>query len=335
MKNIFLCLSALFILFFISKTIESNNMRKQHTKEDFVFATYASDYSQVRHALQLIKGIHCNAGEYNQCEIYVGIPDNPGFNFDMLKLEGVKFINFELPEEAKNYYYAAKAYAAAEIEKSLGANVKILAWFDPETIVTGSVIDLDLKQGYLAAIRPVYLFNKIGIKPEEEADEYWGAMLDYLNLKAEDMPIVETEFDLIKTRAYYNCGIFSINPALGIMQEWAKVQTVFLKDKEYQKKNCSDILRKIFFHQVVFSCVVTSKLNQSDIYHIPMSCGYALLLHERMPDNKRINRLNDLSCAIVEDLWDKNPEWLNNFTVEDPLKTWLQHATQEYLSTEE
>ena len=336
MKKLLLCLSALLIFNLVSITNELNvkKMNMTQNKENFVFATYVSDNTQVRKACQLIKSIRNSAGEYSNCEIYIGLCDKPGFNSDLLKSEDVKFVNFDLPEDAENYYYAVKAYASARIEEALNKNVKTLAWFDPETIVTGSVDDLELKQGYSAAIRPVFLMNKIGIKPDEEANEYWGAILNYLNLKAEGMPVVETEVDLVKTRAYYNCGIFSVNPALGIMKEWARVQTVFLNDKDYQKKTCSDIMRKIFFHQVVFSCVVCSKLKPDEIYSLPKSCGYPLDLHQKIPSEKKISKLNDLSCAIIEDLWDKNPKWLDDFIVEDPLKTLLQHSTQEYLSTE-
>ncbi len=310
-----------------------NNLNMHQPKENFVFATYVSDYEQVRKASVLTKSIRDNAGEYSNCAIYIGLSDTNDFNYDLLKSEGVKFIYLDLPEEAKNYYYAVKAYAAAEIEKSLNKKITTLAWFDPETILFGSVSDLDLKGGYSAAIRPVFLMNKIGLKPDEPANEFWAPLYNYLNLNIENIPIAETEVDGVKTRAYYNCGIFSVNPALGIMQEWARVQTVFLKDEEYQKKACSFIMRKIFLHQAVFSCVVISKLKPDEIYPLPISCGYPLELHGKMPEEKKIIKLNDISCAITENLWDKNPDWMSMFAVEEPLKTWLEHATQEYLST--
>lgn len=335
MKNLFLCLSAIFILNTFSNTNQPNitKIKMTQAKENFVFATYVSDYTQVRKAYQLVKSIRNSAGEYSHCEIYIGLSDTNSFNLDLLKSKGVKFVNLDIPAEAGNYYFAIKAYAAAQTEKSLNKSVKTLTWFDPETIVCNPVDDLELKQGYSAAIRPVFLMNKIGIKPDEKANEFWGEILNYLNLNVEDMPIVETEVDLVKTHAYYNCGIFSVDPSLGIMQEWARVQSVFLKDKEYQKKACGDIMKKIFFHQVVFSCVVCSKLKPDEMYFLPMTCGYPLDLQQRMSPEKKINKLNDLSCAIIEDLWDKNPKWMEDYIVEDPLKTLLQHATQEYLST--
>ena len=334
MKKLFLCLSAQLILNSISISNELNvkNMNITQNKENFVFATYVSNYTQVRKAYQLIKSIRNSAGKYSHCEIYIGLSDTNSFSFDLLKSKDVKFVYLDVPAEATNYCFAIKAYAAAQIEKDLNKSIKTLAWFDPETIVTGPVDDLELKQGYSAAIRPVFLMNKIGIKPDEEANEYWGKILNYFNLNVEDMPIVETEVDLVNTRAYYNCGIFSVKPSLGIMQEWARVQTVFLKDNEYQKKACGDIMRKIFFHQIVFSCVVCFRIKQNEIYSLPMTCGYPLDLQQRMPAEKKINKLNDLSCAIIEDLWDKNPKWMKDYVVEDPLKTLLQHATQEYLT---
>ena len=92
-------------------------------------------------------------------------------------------------------------------------------------------------------------------------------------------------------------------------------------------------MRKIFFHQAVFSCVVCSMLKPDEISFLPMSCGYPLDLQAKIPVEKKIIKLNDLSCAITEHLWDKNPKWMDDFTVEEPLKTWLQHSTQEYLNT--
>lgn len=337
MKIRFIYFITLLFLSVVSQLYSNNSyqnyLNMNQSKENFTFATYVSDYGQVRKVSEFIKSIRNNAGEYSNCMIYIGLPDTKGFNFDLLKSEDVKFINLDIPEKAKNYYYAIKAYAAAQTEESLDKNVTTLSWFDPETIITGSVDDLVLKQGYSAAIRPVFLFNKIGLKPDEQPNEYWAPLYGYLRLKHEDIVITETEVDLVKTRAYYNCGIFSVNPTIGLMQEWARVQTVFLKDKDYQKEACSDIMRKIFFHQVVFSCVVCSKLKPYEINYLPMSCGYPLDLHGKVPDNKKINKLNDISCAIIENLWDKNPKWMDDFTVEDPLKTWLQHATQEYFST--
>jgi hypothetical protein len=337
MKKHLICISALFIILSFTQAFQKNfnvnNLNMSQSKENFVFATYVSDYNQVRKAFVLIESIRNNASEYSNCTIYIGVPDIINFNFDMLKSEDVKFINLDIPDEAKNYYYAVKAYAAAQIEKSLDKNVTTLAWFDPETIILGSVDDLELKKGHSAAMRPVFLMNKIGLKPDEQPNEFWAPIYDYLNLKIEDVLLVETEVDLVKTRAYFNCGIFSVNPALGIMQEWARVQTIFLKDKEYQKNACSDIMRKIFFHQAVFSCVVCSMLKPDEINSLPMSCGYPLDLHGKVPENKKIYKLNDISCAITEHLWDKNPKWMDTFTANEPLKTWLEHTTQEYLST--
>jgi len=337
MKNILLFTTALFLLLsslnMHAENYNINNLKMHQTKENFAFATYVSDYEQVRKASVLINSIRDNAGDYSNCFIYIGVPDTNDFNCDLLKSEGVKFIFLDLPEEAKNYFYAVKAYAAAQIEKSLDKNVSTLAWFDPETIVFGSVDDLELKGGYSAVMRPVFLMNKIGLTPDEQPNEFWSPLYNYLNLKIENIPILETEVDLIKTRAYYNCGIFSVNPALGIMQEWARVQTIFLKDEEYQKTACSNVMRKIFFHQAVFSCVIISKLKPDEINPLPISCGYPLELHGKMPEEKKISKLNNISCAIIENLWDKNPKWLDEFKAEEPLKTWLQHATQEYLST--
>lgn len=301
--------------------------------ENFVFATYISHSEQVHSAGLLIKGIRKNAGDYSSCTIYVGVPAADELKYDLLHSEGVIIIRLEIPEEAQNYYYAIKAYAAAEIEKNLDSSIKTLAWFDPETIVLGSVDDLDLKSGFSAAVRPVFLMNKIGLLPNETPNEYWSSVYSHLNLNADSIPIVETVVDLVKTRAYYNCGIFSVDPSLGILQKWAEVQTVFLRDGEYQKNACSGTFRKIFFHQMIFSCVVSSMLKPKEISPLPISCGYPLELNSRMPEEKKIKKLNNISCAITENILEKNPKWYYDFAVEEPLKSRLEKVHQENLKT--
>jgi len=336
MKKLFFCLLTLCLLLTVSIALDRNfnQISMLQSNENFVFATYVSESEQVSKVRLLIKSIRDNARDYSSCTIYVGIPDTCNIKYDVLISEGVKIILLDIPEEARDYYYAVKAYAASEIEKSLGKSIKTLAWFDPETIVVGPIDDLDLKTGYLAAIRPVFLMNKIGLYPEEKPNELWEPVYKYLNLNIGDIPIVETEVDLVKTRAYYNCGIFSVDPSLGIMQKWAEVQTVFLKDEEYQKSACSQTLRKVFFHQMIFSCVVLSKLGQGDICPLPVTCGYPLELHGKMPEKKKINKLNDISCAITEHIWENNPVWYKEFAVDEPLRSWLEKVYKEYLILE-
>ena len=97
MVKLISCALALFQLSFFTysteKNFKGNNLIMYQSKENFVFATYVSDYKQVRKASELIKSIRCSAGKYSNCEIYIGLPDKPGFNFDLLKSENVKFVN--------------------------------------------------------------------------------------------------------------------------------------------------------------------------------------------------------------------------------------------------
>jgi hypothetical protein len=150
-------------------------------------------------------------------------------------------------------------------------------------------------------------------------------------LKAEQVPVVETIGDEKKIRAYFNCEIFSVNPKLGIFSEWSKILLNLLNDSTYQKNACNGFLQQLFLHQAVLSAVIISKVGHDKIHWLPLSCGYPYNLHTRLPENKRAKLLDSLSCVILENVWIKNPDWMKEININEPLKKWIQKEFSEFI----
>jgi hypothetical protein len=49
-----------------------------------------------------------------------------------------------------------------------------------------------------------------------------------------------------------------------------------------------------------------------------------------MQKNKRIKSLNTITCAILEDLWKSDPDWIKMIDMNPELKEWLNTVYLEY-----
>lgn len=297
----------------------------------FCVVTYISDIKQVRCLSVLIKSIRKNGGKVSKCPIYVVVTD-PDLQLPVsVKDEGVLFLPIEMDRQYLSYPLALKAFAAAQVERILSKKKVTLAWFDPETIVTGQPDGLILKRGFSVAARPVFLSNTIGLKPGDPPDDYWTPVYKALNLKAEDVPVVESVIDQVQMRAYYNCEIISVDPTLGIFSKWAETLEMLLKDSFYQNSVCNTFMRRLFLHQAVLSGVISSLTVPDEIRSLPAGCGYPLNLHMKMKPEQRITSLNIVSCAILENLWAVDMKWMENIQIDEPLKSWIEMVYREYL----
>lgn len=293
--------------------------------------TYVADSDQERQAVVLINSLRRFGGEYSESTVYVVISDTASLSCHSLKSENVILLQADMPSEAVGYPLAMKAYAAAQTERLVKNKINTLAWFDPETMVLGPLNELELTGNDQVTIRPVFLVNNIGLHPDSSLNPYWLPIYNGNRLDVNKVPVVETVGDGKPVRAYYNCEVFSVDPRLGIFNEWSRQLTSLLRDSVYQKTACQGFLQKLFLHQAVLSAVITSRVPQNKIRSLPLTCGYPVNLHPRLPDGKKINQLDSLSCAILENVWIQNPNWMDMFIISDPHKSWLEQAYIRFL----
>jgi len=288
-----------------------------------VFATVVLTPYQERAAALLVESIRTFGGEFNQAPIYVAV-DNP----DTLpctgsRERGARVIRLELDEAARAYPFAAKVYAAAQVERMVATAARTLVWLDAETLVLAPPTDLDLDGPQVVAARPVFLLNTVGLPVDQPVDHFWSAIYEAAGADPAAVPAVVSLVEDVAIRLYINCGIIAFRPGRGICREWAKTFGALASDEAFQRSACADARHRIFLHQAVLSAVVAARTRPAERRWLPPGYVYPLHLHNRLPIEKRAHRLNDLTCMIVESLWEEAAGVSRVMPVEEPLRSWL------------
>jgi hypothetical protein len=300
---------------------------------NMVIATYVSDRLQVSHALCLIRSLRENGGKYHDSEVFIvnTCPDLYLCGLD--NLEGVRVMDSDMPHEYYSYPLAVKPFAAAQTERLVKGRDVTLAWFDPETIILSPPGGLQIKGKIKAVVQPVFLTNNISLLPGEPLNDFWNGIYGKTGVRYDDIPVVKSLIDGRNILAYYNCEIFSVNPADGICEQWAEIMDDLLSDRAFAFGICSTDRQKIFLHQAVLSAVIVSKAGKKGTGALDLRYGYPLHQHEKIPSDMEIPRLDNISCAILEDLWERNPSWMKDLIVSEPLKSRLIEVYAEFRRT--
>lgn len=305
------------------------------SSDDLAIMTYVSSREQERSVKGMVKSIRDNAGEYSDCRIYIVMANPDEITGRSLVGEKVEIITLEIDRGVLDYPLAVKAFAASGVEELVKQKHKTLVWFDPGVIVLNSLEALDLKGESDVAFRPVSLVNNIGIVPGTEPNDYWNPIYRANKLNYRTVQIIETVVDGVKIQPYFNCEIYSINPALGICREWAAQLSEFLKDENYQMNVCTTPHRRLFLHQAVLSGIVASRVKVNRIKEIPITASYPFTQHDQLAECKKVSSLNILSAVIFDYAWSRIPTWMNKIAINEPLRSWLFDTYLEYLQLTE
>jgi hypothetical protein len=290
-----------------------------------VFATYAEGPAQARKVAVLVDSLRRHGGDLANAPWFVVADASATEPLDQAGLAGTKRLPLHVDEVARGIPFAAKAYAAAAVER-LVPGAETLAWMDPESLVLGPPRALDLGPSAAVALRPVFLVNAIGQAEGTPVDGYWARLYREAGADAAAVPTVESFVDEQRVRFYVNCGVIAWRPGRGIAREWARALSAVLADEAYRSAFCADARHRVFLHQAVLSAVLLARTAPAERRWLPADHGYPLGLHERVPAAKRVRRLEDLACLIYDTLWDEKPDWLDRVPVEDPLRSWLADA---------
>lgn len=295
------------------------------------FVTAVTSPADERKAMVLVDSIRAFGGAHAQAPIYVVQIDPPDNPCRRLAARGVTVVPLDLDPLARAYPYAYKAYAAAEIERRVTGKVDTLVWMDPGMLLLAPPDSLTLGSNHAVALRPVFLANTVGQPPEAIPDAYWSRIYELTGTDWKQAPTVEEYVTGQKLRSYYTCIVIAFKPERGICQEWAHIMDILLRDGEYQKQACNDALHRIFLHQAALCGVITARVRPAQLQPLPREVGYPYNLHQQLPAERRIARMNDATAVILEDMWDRSPAWLDGIPVDEPLRSWLASAYRETL----
>jgi hypothetical protein len=290
-----------------------------------VFATYAEGPGQARKVAVLVDSLRRRGGDLADAPWYVVADASAAAVLDRAGLAGTKVLPLQLEAIAQDVPFAAKAYAAATVER-LVPGAETLAWMDPESLVLGPPRALVLGPAAAVALRPVFLVNAVGQAEGTPVDGYWARLYREAGVDGAAAPAVESFVDGQRIRFYVNCGVIAWRPGRGIAREWARAFSAVLADEGFRGAHCADVRHQVFLHQAVLSAVLLARTAPAERRWLPADHGYPLGLHERVPVAKRARRLEDLACFIYDTLWDQQPDWLDRVPADEPLRSWLADA---------
>lgn len=295
------------------------------------FMTAVQSPADERKAMVLVDSIRAFGGPHADAPIYVVQLNRESNPCRRLAMRGVTLVSLELDPAVASYPYAYKAFAAAEVERLVAGKVDTLVWMDPGMLLLGAPTALRVDRQHAVALRPVFLVNTIAQAPGSEPDPYWSRIYDLAGADWRTAPAVEEYATGQKMRGYYTCIVIAFRPEREICREWARVMDALLRDPAYQKRACSDGLHRIFLHQAALCGVITAKAKPSELQHLPDAVGYPYNLHQRLPESKRLARMNDATAVILESVWDQDPAWMEAIRVDEPLRAWLVAAYRQTL----
>ncbi len=125
-----------------------------------------------------------------------------------------------------------------------------------------------------------------------------------------------------RIRAYFNSGVFSVNPKARLLHRWAECFGEMVADREFQATACADVRHRIFLHQAVLSALVAKEVPEARIRMLSPEYGYPYHLQGLVPAARRAAVLNDLVCPIFED-HSLDPRSIDDIEVREPLTSWL------------
>lgn len=301
-------------------------------KKPLIFALCVATEAQEKKAGVLIDSIRRFGGPYSQAPIYVVVDERANLSCTSLKERGVQLLSLDMDEAARDYPFAHKVYASAQVEERVASSAGSLAWFDVQTLVVAPPRALELDSRHAIAMRPVFLLNTVGQPVDQPVDAFWSAIYRETGVDPAQVPSVESFVEAKRIRHYINCGIISFRPDRGICRAWARAFTALVRDAGFQRAACADRLHKIFLHQAVLSSVILVKSKRAEWRWLPRDHGYPLNLHDRLAPARKARSLNELSCLIYDSLWDEQPGWMNRISIGEPLRTWVENAYRSLFS---
>lgn len=313
--------SLIFILMFFPPAKKSSGGITDYSK--LVFVLSVSNINDVQTSEMLIKSLRENGGKYSNSRIYIVYDKPAAKHIYKLSSYNVEFLPIQIDSAGSDYLFSRKVYASAQVERILNNQDVNLIWLDNECLVFSEPTELELSLNIKAAMRPVFLLNNIGQLEKNPVDGFWKRIYSELKIDPDQVPIVESLVESKRIRFYINCQVISVNPGSGIFADWERVFTKLVRDEDFQKNYCSDIKHQIFLHQAVLSAVICSKVELGNIQWFSNAYGYPIQQHKLIPPEKRIGRIGDVRILIYENFLKENPDWIEEYQIQEPLKSWL------------
>lgn len=295
--------------------------------ESSVFAStlLPNKWSEVN-AILFLESIRENAGHLSKAPVWFFTPNNDKeispYAKEKLESLNASITEFKLDTEMMKFPFIAEANAAGTAEKLAKREHDILIWLTTNTLILKEPSAFLLPERYAFGYRPVH-HKLVGSRWGEPLDEFWSWVYKYCGIEESQIFPMTSHIDGEKIKPYFNAGSFSLRPEEGILERWRDAFTQGYQDPRLQALYQQDDRYAIFIHQALFTGVVLSSLERSNMLELPSSYNYPSHLHgEDVTDSKP--QMMDQCTTIRHEGFYKDRDWKSRMVASDELKSWIE-----------
>ncbi len=287
-----------------------NNSSTPGDPVSVVFATYAQDDEQLRHACYLAESIRRFAGNLSDAPIWVYLPaellSRKGDLLEKLISLDVDLRTSETPPEARWFYYSGKVYAAAEAEEAAAGKTPVLVWLDEDTVILQEPRSFVLPDSLSFAYRPV-MHNRSGSLYDIPPDPFWKRIYDKLSLTDDQLFAMVTPADEQKIRAYFNAGLLVVRPEKEILRGWRRDFAVLYNDPDLVAMCRKEVDKRIFLHQTALVGAVLDAISRNEMTELSDRYNYPIFFHTQYKATREFETIEDV-VTLRYDVYFRNPD---------------------------
>jgi hypothetical protein len=106
------------------------------------------------------------------------------------------------------------------------------------------------------------------------------------------------------------------------MSKWHEKFEMLVQDSSFQERACKDDLHQVFLFQAILSTLLATSIPAERLRILPTTYNYPYNLYARIPAEKRVKALNELTCFAYEEREIK-PDLVTDVEIHEPLRSWL------------
>jgi hypothetical protein len=288
--------------------------------EEVVFVIVVATPQDLSSSRVLIDSLRSFGGLLGGAEVLLFEADARKAPCGSLEGERVRVVPLAVPDRFQGFLFSEKVWACREAERLMPPGTNSVAYLTPQSLIVRPPVELHLTAEHDVALRPVHIRN-VGLPVEEPLDAFWRGVYDSVGI-GDTASTVESFVDGQRIRAYFNTGVFSINPGMGLLRRWSECFGELVSNRRFQASACGDVRHKIFLHQAVFSAIVARDVPEERIWKLSPEYSYPYHLQRLVPAARRAAVLNDLVCPVFED-HPPDPGSMDDIEVREPLRSWL------------
>jgi hypothetical protein len=293
-----------------------------------VFAAFAEDSVQLKHARILAESIRTFAGSLRGAPIRIYVPRELIAAQPLLvaKVQAlrVEIRASEAPDDALRFPFARKVFAAAQAETDAAGRTRILVWMDEDTIVLQEPRDFLLPRGVSLAYRPV-THQRIGSSFDQPPDAFWSRVYERLAVPESAVFAVVTPADSQRIRAYFNAGLLVVRPERGILRRWAADFPVLYRDTVFVEMCRQDRFKALFLHQAALAGAILSGLGRREMLELSPRHNFPLFFREMYGARREFDSIADV-VTLRYDVYFQNPapDWSERLEGPPGIVAWLK-----------